>query len=252
MNRRTILTIACSLFFPLVMFAQADNEIQVYASPTIAVKKTIAELHNNYTFKGPANLTNPKDARWLNNTLEITHGIARNAEIGFYTFMALSPDGKYQYLGNQIRPRITAPEKWKLPFGLSISAEFGRFRNNEQTPFFWQGELRPIFDKTWGNLYASLNPNIDFVVSGPNKEWGFAPQFKTYYNIAQKAGIGLEYYSGLGNFKKFLPGKEQEHLLGPMFDLLAFPEWELQTGFLFGLTPGSNQSIFKLLVGRRF
>lgn len=234
------------------LLAQADNEIQVYASPTIGANRTIVELHNNYTFKGSKYLTTPKDARWLNHTLEITHGLAKNVEIGFYTFVTLSPGGKYQYLGNQIRPRVTAPDKWKLPLGLSLSAEFGRFRDDVSTAFYWQGEIRPIIDKTLGSIYISLNPNIDFVVSGPGKQWGFSPQFKTYYNIKQKAGIGIEYYSGLGSFGNFLSLKQQEHLLGPMFDLLAFPEWELQTGFLFGLTPGSNQSIAKLLVGRRF
>lgn len=236
----------------LVAAAQADNEIQVYASPTVGARRTIVELHNNYTFEGSKQLQDPESARWLNNTIEITHGIAKNWEIGFYTFLGLSPDGKYQYLGNQIRPRFTAPGKWRLPFGASLSAEFGRFRDNVSIPFYWQGEIRPIVDKTFGNIYASFNPNIGFVVSGPGKEWVFTPQFKAYYSIHQKAGVGLEYYTGLGSFNDFLPVNEQEHLLGPMFDLLGSPDWELQTGFLFGLTPNSNQSIFKLLVGRRF
>jgi hypothetical protein len=251
MNCFKFLTAAYCLFSSISLAAQADNEIQVYASPTIGTKQTIVELHNNYTFKGSKNLVDPKSARWLNHTLEITHGIANNFEIGFYTFVTLSPGGKYEYLGNQIRPRVTAPERWKLPFGASLSAEFGRFRDNVLIPFYWQGEIRPIIDKTFGNIYASFNPNVEFVVSGPDKHWSFGPQFKTYYSN-QKVGLGLEYYSGYGNFGDFLPVKEQEHLLGPMFDLLAYPDWELQTGFLFGLTPNSNQSIFKLLVGRRF
>lgn len=68
------------------LFAQADNEIQVYASPTIQHKWTIFELHNNYTFKGSKFLGNPEDAKWYNTTLEITHGFGKNFEIGFYTF----------------------------------------------------------------------------------------------------------------------------------------------------------------------
>jgi hypothetical protein len=252
MNRtRLLLTFYCFLIVSSC-FAQADNEIQVYASPTIGAKRIIFELHNNYTFTGAKSLADPRDARWMNNTLEITYGIAKNWEIGFYTFGALSPEGKYQYLGNQIRPRVTAPSKWKLPFGASLSVEFGRYRDDIYTDFYWQGEIRPIIDKTMGNIYASFNPNIEFVLTGPNKEWLFTPQFKTYYNIAQKIGLGLEYYANLGSIGNFLPFKQQEHLLGPMFDLLAFPQWELQTGFLFGLTPESNQSIFKLLIGRRF
>jgi hypothetical protein len=43
----------------------------------------------------------------------------------------------------------------------------------------------------------------------------------------------------------------QEHLLGPMIDLYLHPMWEVNSGFLFGLTKNSNQRIFKLLIGRR-
>ena len=73
--------------------AQADNEIQVYASPTIQQKWTIFELHSNYTFKGSKFLSDPKSAHWTNETLEITHGVGKNFEIGFYTFTGFAPGG---------------------------------------------------------------------------------------------------------------------------------------------------------------
>lgn len=243
---------SCMLLSSAAVYAQADNEIQVYASPTIGKKRTIFELHSNYTFRGMKGLAVPSSARWLNETIEITHGLANDVELGFYTFTALSPSGKYQYLGNQIRPRVTAPAKWKLPVGISLSAEFGFFRPDVNTAFLWQGEIRPIFDKTMGNWYVSLNPNIDFVLTGAEKGWGFAPQLKSMYTIQQKVGVGVEYYSGLGSFSGFLPLRQQEHLIGPMIDIVADPRWEVNGGFLFGLTPGSNQRIFKLLLGRRF
>ena len=226
--------------------AQADNEIQVYASPTIQHKWTIFELHNNYTFKGSKFLTDPKHARWYNTTLEITHGFGKNFEIGFYTFAAVKPGGGYTYLGNQIRPRITFPK-----ISASLSLEFGFFRPNDTTDFFWQGEIRPILDKILGDVfYLSFNPNIDFVISGDDKGIGFSPQFKAMYTL-QKVGFGFEYYGSLGQFKDFLPLKMQEHLLGPIIDLYIHPMWEIQGGFLFGLTENSNQSVFKLLLGRR-
>src|SRR5687767_14895707 len=82
-----------SCFLPVSwIYSQADNEIQVYASPTIQHKWTIFELHNNYTFKGSRYLTDPGTARWTNETLEITHGFGKNFEIGFYTFTAFSPN----------------------------------------------------------------------------------------------------------------------------------------------------------------
>ncbi|MFI5132373.1 MAG: hypothetical protein ACHQFX_20390 [Chitinophagales bacterium] len=248
---RFLISFLLLLFLHMQVIAQADNEIQVYASPTIQKKWTIFELHTNYTFKGSKFLTDPKMAHWLNETLEITHGFGKNFEIGFYTFTGFAPGGGFQYLGNQIRPRVTVPDKWSWPFGASLSVEFGFFRPSDTAKFFWQGEIRPIIDKTIGNWYFAFNPNMDFVVSGDNKGIGISPQFKTVYTIRQKVGLGIEYYAGLGNFNDILPVNMQEHLLGPMIDLYIDPKWEINTGVLFGLTENSNQTILKILLGRR-
>ena len=231
--------------------AQADNEIQVYSSPTIQNKWTIFELHSNYTFKGSTYLTDPKLAHWENETLEITHGFGKNFEIGFYTFTGFAPGGGYQYLGNQIRPRVTVPGSWKWPFGASLSLEFGFFRPDKNSDFIWQGEIRPIIDKPVGNWYFAFNPNLGFVVTGDDKAINIEPQFKTIYTIKSKVGVGFEYYSNLGSFEKILPGKFQEHLIGPMIDLYIHPKWEINTGVLFGLTKNSNQTILKILLGRK-
>lgn len=241
----------CLVLLSLSGYSQADNEIQVYASPTIGKNRTIYEMHLNYTFIGPKLMHTPRDARWFNSTLEITHGFAENFEIGFYAFTGIMPGDGFKYLGNQIRPRFTAPERWKLPFGASLSAEFGFFRPNDTTSFIWQGELRPIIDKTFGVFYVSFNPNIDFVVSGPDKGVGFAPQLKFMQTVNQKIGIGFEYYAGLGEFRNILPLNMQEHLLGPVIDFFFHPKLELQTGFLFGLTENSNQRVLKVLIGKR-
>ena len=245
-----------TIVFPLLLIqtlaiAQADNEIQVYASPTIQHKWTIFELHSNYTFKGSKLLTDPKSARWINETLEITHGFGKNFELGFYTFTGIAPGGGYQYLGNQIRPRVTVPQEWNWSFGASLSVEFGFFRPDDTTKFFWQGEIRPIIDKTIDNWYFAFNPNMDFVVSGDSKGIGISPQFKTVYTVNQKYGFGIEYYGGLGNYNNILPLKMQEHLIGPMIDLYVHPMWEINGGFLFGLTQNSNQKILKILLGKR-
>jgi hypothetical protein len=63
--------------------------------------------------------------------------------------------------------------------------------------------------------------------------------------------LGVEYYGGLGSFRRLLPITRQEHLLGPAIDLYIHPMWEINTAFLFGFTDHSNQRIFKLLLGRR-
>jgi len=244
--------ILCLAFgLPFFSRAQADNEIQVYASSITPKNITLIELHQNYTFNGIKGLADPSAARWVEQTLEVTRGLGKNWEIGFYTFVGIDPNGKYQYLGNHIRPRFTVPDSWGWNVGASISLELGFIRPDINTKYVMDGELRPIIDKTFGNWYFSLNPNIAFNLTGDDKFFGIGPQFKTVYNVQKKIGLGIEYYSSLGTFKKIAALKEQEHLLGPVFDLYSSPKWELQTGFLFGLTPGSNQQVFKLIVGRR-
>lgn len=239
------------MMLPLISLAQADNEIQVYASPTIGKNLTIFELHSNYTFKGIKNMPDPKLAHYLNESLEITHGFGDNFEMGLYIFTTLTPNGNYEYLGSHIRPRITVPSSWKWKVGASLSAEFGFFRQGSNQPFYWEGEIRPVIDKTVNNWYFSLNPNMEFVLTGQDKHFGLGPQFKTVYTIQEKLGLGLEYYTSLGTFRKINPFSEEEHLLGPMIDLYLNPKWEFNGGFLFGLTPNSNRQVLKILIGRR-
>ena len=83
---RKLFLLQILILVSILSYSQADNEIQVYASPTIQHKWTIFELHTNYTFKGSEYLVNQKIAKWFNTTLEITHGFGKNFEIGFYTF----------------------------------------------------------------------------------------------------------------------------------------------------------------------
>lgn len=248
---RKLIPILSLLISPLISIAQADNEIQVYASPTVGNNLTMFELHSNYTFKGIKNLPDPKSAHYLNESLEITHGFGENFEMGVYIFTTVTPNGKYEYLGSHIRPRITVPQSWKWKVGASISTEFGFFRADVNDPFQWEGEIRPIIDKTISKWYFSLNPNMDFLLTGPNKHFGFGPQFKTVYTIEDKIGVGVEYYTSLGTFRRIPSFNEEEHLLGPMIDLYLSSKWECNGGFLFGLTPNSNRQIFKLLIGRR-
>src|SRR4051812_20257147 len=117
--KKAFLFIICMLEC-IQLFSQADDEIQVYASPITQKNITFAELHSNYTFRGSNKLTDASAAHFLNETIEVTHGFGGNFELGVYFFSALSPDHHYQYQGSQIRPRYTAPAKWKLPVGLSL------------------------------------------------------------------------------------------------------------------------------------
>lgn len=248
------------IFFILVLLtvynlsAQENYEIQVYASPTMTKGLTIFELHSNFTFNGEKEIVKGVRPTYhaLHETLEITHGITDNFEIGFYLFTNYLPGYGYRIIGTHIRPRIAAPEKWKLPVGLSLSAEFGT-QSKEYSADTWSLELRPIIDKQWNKFYLCLNPTLGVQLKGAEKQTApvFAPNIKASYAVTPKISLGTEYYGDLGVFNDFERGPEQSHALFIVADLYIDPRWEFNFGPGFGLTNVTDGFVFKLLVGRR-
>jgi len=236
-----------SCFLVLVILqvnAQDNNEIQVYGSATTPKHVTMIELHNNYTFKGPNN----SDYHPFLQTLEVTTGISENFEFGFYVF-TYENNGKTQYTGSNIRPRVKAPDSWNWPLGVSLSSEIGFSIDPMTNGLEWGTEIRPIFDKTIDKNYFSFNPSIG--VSFTNKECLFEPNFKYAYSSSPKANIGFEYYGNMG--KIFNPYKmpQQEHQLFLALDLFLHPLYEFNFGIGKGLTESSNGLTAKCYIGRR-
>lgn len=253
LSMRTLLLLLI-LFYSVKTTAQENYEIQVYGSQTQQKNSTIFELHSNYTFDGEKDVVKGVRPTYhaLHETIEITHGITDNFELGFYLFMNYLPEYGFNIVGTHIRPRIMAPAKWDLPVGLSLSAEFGYQSANYSTET-WSLELRPIIDKQWEKLYVSLNPTLAFQIKGIDESSApsFAPNVKMNYALFKNGAIGAEYYGDLGPVNNFDKGPEQGHAVYATFDLLNNKHWELNTGAGFGLTPATDGFVFKVLVGRR-
>jgi hypothetical protein len=239
---------------PLFVFAQENYEIQVYGSPTMTKGQTMFELHSNFTFNGNKDIVKGVLPSYhsLHETLEITHGITDNFELGFYLFTNYTPQHGWRIIGTHLRPRIAAPDSWKLPVGLSLSAEIG-FQNKEYSPETFNMELRPIIDKTLGKLYLCLNPTMGFTFSGIDKPSApaFAPNFKTTYAVSSKLSLGAEYYGDLGPLNQFEKLPEQSHALFLVADLYLDPKWEINFGPGFGLTEATDGLVVKFILGRR-
>lgn len=242
---KKISIILLSFFTMNTLLGQDANEIQVYGSATTPKYTTMVELHTNYTITGPK--FNESYHPFL-QTLEVTTGITANFEFGFYVF-TYNNNGKIQYTGSNIRPRVKAPDDWNLPIGMSLSSEIGCSIDPMTKDNDWGAEIRPIFDKTIGSHYLSFNPDIG--VSFTNKEYLFLPNFKYAYSASPKANIGFEYYGNTG--KIFNPYKlpEQEHQLYFVIDLFLHPLYEFNFGIGKGLTDVSNGTTVKCYVGRR-
>ncbi len=247
--------ISALFFAPSPALAQDNYEIQVYSYDTVAPRSTMFEIHSNFTVDGSKTVqdgvlpTNHAE----HETLEITQGVNDWAELGFYLFSSIQPDGGWQWVGDHIRPRVRAPEKWHWPVGVSISNEIG-YQRHAFSADTWTWEIRPIVDKKLGPWYLSFNPTLDRSFHGPSVNQGvvFSPNAKVSYDFTKKIAGGLEYYGSLGPVTGFDPLRDQQQQFFPSIDVDFGPDWEFNFGVGVGVTRSTDHLIVKCIVGRRF
>jgi len=236
--------------------SQGAYEIQVYASPVMSKGATIVELHSNYTIKGNKMVVDGvlPTYRAINETIEVTTGVIKNFEMGFYLFQSIPDSGHYTVVGVNIRPRVQVPAEWNWPVGVSLSAEVG-YQKREFNSSPWNGEIRPIVDKQIKNLYLSFNPTLELNFQN-NDEKGeavqFAPNFKAQYLVTKLIGIGIETYSNFGPVFNWSSSQLQEHQIFATVDLFWSPLWEFNAGLGWGLNNNTDPLVAKLILGRRF
>ena len=235
--------------------AQDNYEIQVYSYDTVAPHSTMVELHSNFTVDGSKTVQNgvlPTNHA-EHETLEITQGINQWAEVGFYVFTSIQPDGGWQWVGDHIRPRVRVPDSWHWPVGVSLSNEIG-YERAAFSPDTWTWEIRPIVDKKIGPWYLSFNPTLDRSWHGPGVNQGvtFSPNAKVSYDFTKKIAGGLEYYAAYGSLSGFDALKDQQQQFFPSIDVDFAPQWEFNFGVGIGTTRSTDHLIVKCIVGRRF
>lgn len=236
------------------LYAQDNYEIQVYGSETVAPGATMVELHNNFTVQGhqAQNGEFATNHSW-HETIEITHGWNSWFETGFYVFTSANTAYGWQWVGDHIRPRVRAPESWKLPVGLSLSSEIG-YQRRRFSADTWTLEVRPIIDKSVGKWYFAFDPTFEKSLHGDNVSagWEFSPNVKASYTINKRISAGLEYYGALGPVVGFDALRDQEQQFLPAIDLDLGPKWEFNAGVGIGVTHNTDHLILKMIIGRRF
>lgn len=235
--------------------AQENYEIQVYSSATVGRGVTMYELHSNYTLKGDPSRSPfgefPTNHA-VHETVEITHGFNDFTELGFYWFTAKPVGGAYQWVGTHIRPRISVPESWNWPVGLSLSQEIG-WAKPQFSADTWTYELRPIIDKQMGPWYVSVNPVLGKALRGPDaaEPFEFTPNVDVGYDVSSKINLALEYYGATGTIKRTDPVADQTHQLYAAVNLDLGPQWEFNFGYGTALTGVGEKHIVKMILGRR-
>jgi len=249
----TLVLLVC-LLSPAWVHAQGNYEVQVYGSELVPPARTMVELHSNFTFEGSKTEADGvlPDEHALHETVEITQGINRWFETGFYIFMSYRAGEGYQWVGDHIRPRVRVPEEWHWPVNVSLSTEIG-YQRRSYSPDTWTWEIRPIVDKQMDRWYLAFNPAVDRSFHGLSVSKGvtFAPNFKVSYDVTKKISMGLEYYGNLGSITGFDPLYEQQQAIMPAIDLNLGPNWEFNFATGIGLTGGTDHLLVKMILGRR-
>lgn len=252
--------------------AQDNYEIQVYPSETIAPKTLLMELHSNNALEGSTTTQYGMlpTQHQEHETLELTEGITKWSEVGFYVFTAEGNGNGPQWVGDHIRPRVRAPESWHLPVGLSVSNEIGYARPAYSNPT-WSWQIMPIIDQTVGKWYWSVNTTMQWDIHSVPAPPGSTPlQQATYYRDVAPRGVtfgpaatvtfqpskyynfGIEYYGYYGEFGNFVSLHNQQQDFFPVVNLFVSPKWEINVGAGWGATAGTDHLIVKLVLGRYF
>ena len=226
--------------------AQESYEISVYSSPTTPKNTSIVELHSNISPSGPKNENNFTYP--LHETVEVTTGIIDNFEIGVYFFNRIN-NGNFNYMGSHLRPRITVPKSWNWFIGASLSVESGFIKDPFTNQYKSDYEIRPIFDKTFGRNYISINPTLDGELK--TKEISFSPNVKYSYEISPKYALGLEYYGVTGNPFNWENQDIQTHQFFIVTYLTLDKKHEIEFGIGRGTTLSSDVWNIKLILGQR-
>lgn len=250
-----IFVFALAVLFVPEAHGQENYEIQVYGSETMAPRTTMVEVHSNFTVAGSKGVIEgmlPTNHA-MHETLELTQGINDWAEVGFYVFSSIQPDGGWQWAGDHIRPRVRIPESWHWPVGVSLSTEIGYVRPSF-SPDTWTWEIRPIVDRKLGRWYFAFNPALERSFHGPSVNQGvvFSPNAKFSFDFTKKIAGGLEYYASYGSLNGFFPLHDQQQQFFPAIDLDLSPKWEFNFGVGIGATASTDHLIVKCILGRRF
>lgn len=233
--------------------AQDNYEIQVYGSELVPPDVTMLELHSNYTFDGQPGSAGVLTSRHaLHETVEITHGFNEWLEVGFYIFTSTQSGTGLEWVGDHVRPRISAPARWHWPVGVSLSQEIG-YQRRAYAEDTWTWEIRPIVDRRFGPLYVSLNPVFDRALKGPGAGagFGFSPNAQATLDVSRRVTAALEYYGGFGPLNDLAPLDRSAQQIIPAVDLNLGDDWEFNLGLGVGLTPATDRLLVKMILGRR-
>ena len=229
--------------------ARAVDEIQVYNAEIAKVGQWTFQLHSNYAFIGrkepdfPGGLV-PNHA--LQGTGEWAWGITDWWEMGFYTPYAVDQELTPYSNAAKIRQLFVIPNAAEREFFYGVNFEFS-YAMPQFSETRWNLEIRPIVGWRKGDYEFIINPIVDLGF-GQNGGAEFVPAARFARNLGENLAVGVEYYTDLGPLQRWLPFNEQQHNVYAVVDF-KIGRFDVNAGVGYGLTPGSDRLMAKMIIG---
>ncbi len=253
---RTSLLLAALMLLPAAEVAAQDTfEIQVYEYATVPKGRWNLETHFNYTTRGTRLMegaTAPSEGQ-SHLTFELTRGITDLFEMAGYVVLAKRSGHGPDFAAVRLRPRVRAPDTWKLPVKLSLSLEAGFPRDLYEEADVTL-EVRPIIERQFGRLQVDFNPVLGRSIKGPGSDagWDFEPGARVAFAATAAVDLSLEYYGAPGEVGNFLPRSEQVHQFFGGGDIQVSPNVVINVGVGLGATDAGNRTVLKARLGWMF
>jgi hypothetical protein len=246
---RRCIPVATILLVATVVSAHAVDEIQVYNAEIAKIGQWTFQLHSNYAFIGrkepdfPGGLI-PHHA--LNGTGEWAYGVTDWWEMGFYAPFAVDHNLTPYSNAAKIRQLFVIPNAAERQFFYGVNFEFS-YAMPQFSDTQWNMEIRPIVGWRNGDYEFIVNPIVDLGF-GQNGGAVFAPAARFARNLGEDLSVGVEYYTDLGPLQNWVPFNEQQHNIYAVVDF-KIGRFDVNAGVGYGLTPGSDRLMAKMIIG---
>jgi hypothetical protein len=243
------LSFAAILLAASTISARAVDEIQVYNAEIAKVGQWTFQLHSNYAFIGrkePDFLGGLLPHHALQGTGEWAYGITEWWEMGFYTPYAVDRNFTPYSNAAKIRQLFVIPNAAEREFFYGVNFEIS-YAMPQFSDAQWNLEIRPIVGWRKGDYEFIINPIVDMGF-GQNGDSIFAPAARFARNLGENLAVGLEYYTDLGPLRNSPLFNEQQHNLYAVVDF-KIGRFDVDLGVGYGLSPGSDRLMAKMIIG---
>jgi hypothetical protein len=247
-----LIAVSAAALFAATPALAGPEEIQVYMDELDAPGELGLDVHANYVPSGGQVGDYPGEQQSVHRlriTPEFSYGLTRNLEFGAYLPLAtLDNHGQFGIDGIKFRLKYILPRAERQKWFVGANFEIGRVDHQlDINPY--NAEFKVIAGMRAGRWTIAGNASIDFTVSGP--EPGPASleiASKVNYSLSERVALGVENYSGLGEFRSLGHFGASEQASYVTIDT-RLRRWDLNFGVGRGYGSNPDKWIVKAVIG---